>query len=251
MKHKIFIPILFLIILSLVSTSCNYSEDNITADDVIISLSHSPQTTIANGVNKVVIAVELPNQTIASKRSVSITTTKGLFEIENKNSVTISAVNVVENGEQKVKAFVTLVSGTEEGDAIIKASIDNFSKTETITFTRSFPDQINILTDKINYVVNNTNEIAVTVQLSKNKGEGNISQGQQILSLDAYDSANSPIGQFRNKTTNIDSSGKCINYFSLPAGNPYLGQIKFKATVLGADNQLKTGENNINVVIKE
>ncbi len=227
---------------------CNYKEVVLTSNDVILELSHSPNSIPADGVSKVVFKVRLPDNSSDSKRNVILTTTKGIFEVENKNTVMVVASNVIDAGSQKVEGFASLISSNDEGFAIVNAAVGTSNRADTIYFDRSYPEMINLQVDRSNYKPDATTEITMTTVLTRMVGHGSVSAGQ-VITLDVYyDLTNTPIDHFRNKTTIIDNAGKCVNYFSLPYGSTYLGRIRAVTTAKNANNQTISDTSFINVI---
>lgn len=193
-------------------------------------MSGNHATIPADGVSKQMITLELPDKTTDATNSVIFNTTKGLFDVAAKNTITVSAQNVMISGATHKVATVYLISTGDEGTAYVTATIKNFTQTDTIGFTRAYPDLIHLNVDKLNYQAGNGTEATVTVQCRRNIGTGTPSIGQAIT-LTALDNDLKPIGVFRNLNLMTDASGNCVNYFSLPLGSAYLGKITLTASV--------------------
>src|ERR1700710_1040773 len=229
MENKVFCLVATLI----VTLSGCYKESVVAQGQVILSMKNMPSGIPADGVSKTLISLELPQETTDANNSIVFTTTKGLFDLVLKNTATINAQNVIGADSLIHKiATINLVSTTDEGPAIITATIKNYSLSDTINFTRAYPDSIFVFVDKLNYqfpfasTLTNS-EVTVTVQIKRKVGTGIPSIGQTI-SLSAVDSTINgiAIGNFRNKSLTTDAAGACVNYFSLPPTNTYLGTIK-------------------------
>lgn len=238
---------LWIVACVLLLNGCNYKEDIVVPQDVIISIKSEPGIIVADGVSKSLITVRLPDKTLDTKRSIILTTTKGLFEVEGKNTTTITAGNVVTPEGTQIIGYATLISSADAGTATVKAASGNFSRSVTINFTTAFPDAIHLQVDKNNYKPDAASEVTVTIVLNRNIGTGTVSSGQTVT-LSVVDSLNNPIGQFRNKILLTDASGKCVNYFSLPLNNTYLGKITATATTVNSANQTISDSAIITVI---
>src|ERR1700744_58212 len=181
---------------ALLLTSC-YKEQNVPQSSVILSRSANQSGIPADGVSKQLITLELPDKTTDATNSIVFNTTKGLFDIAAKNTITVSAQNVTIDGKLHKIASVYLISSGDEGIAYVTATIKNFTQTDTIKFTRAYPDQIHITVDKLNYQAGNSTESTITIQSRRNPGTGISSIGQSVT-LSASDSTQKPIGVFRN-----------------------------------------------------
>jgi hypothetical protein len=211
----------------LLLTGC-YKEKPVTQGQVIVSMPENKSTIPADGVSRQKITVEINANATDASNSIVLTTTKGLFEGVAKNTVTLSAQNTqLADGIHKI-ATVYLISSTDEGTAYVTAAIKNYTQVDTIYFTRAYPDLIRLQVDKLNYQSGSTGEITVTVQIKRNPGNGTPSLAQTIT-LTAFDAAQHTIGNFRNLNLSTDANGSCINYFSLPVGNTYIGSIQLIA----------------------
>lgn len=229
MENKLHYLFIFIAI-TLGLTSC-YKENLVPQTNVILSMSANHTAIPADGVSKQLITLELPNKTIDVSNSVVFNTTKGLFDIAAKNTITVSAQNVMISGALHKIATVYLISSGDEGTAYVTATIKNYTQTDTINFTRAYPDQIHLNVDKLNYQAGNSTEVSITVQCRRNPGTGTPSIGQSVT-LSAVDSTQKPIGVFRNLNLLTDASGNCVNYFSLPLGSTYLGKVYLSASVV-------------------
>jgi hypothetical protein len=207
-----------------------YKEEQVTPNEVIISMTGDKSTIPADGVSKQLITIEIPATTADANNTITLITTKGLFDVVNKNTTTVTAQNIIINGVVHKVASVNLVSSTDEGAAYVSATIKNYTQIDTIFFTKAYPEQIKIAVDKLNYQISNTGEVVVTVKVSRLPGNGTPTPGQTIT-LVALDNAQNPIGRFRNLNNTTDAAGTCINYFSIPLTNPYLGPVKLLTTV--------------------
>lgn len=217
------------IVLLMLISAC-YKEQQITQTDVIVSMTGNKSSITADGVSKQLITVQLPDKTTDANNSVVFTTTKGLFDVVAKNTVTVTAQNTMVNGQLQKIASAYLVSTTDEGPAYVTATVKNYSQTDTINFSRAYPEQIHLNVDKLNYQLSNTGEVTVTIQTKRNPGEGTPSTAQAVT-LTALDNTQANIGSFRNLTLVTDVSGNCVNYFSMPLGSTYTGTVTFKASV--------------------
>ncbi|MTH15818.1 hypothetical protein [Flavobacterium sp. LC2016-01] len=207
-----------------------YKEDIITADDIIISMTGNNTSIAADGTSKQLITIEIPSTATDANNSITLTTTKGLFEIVNKNTVTVTAQNIIDNGTLHKIASVNLISSNDTGTAYVTATIKNYSKTAAVSFTNAYAEQIKLSVDKLNYQISKEGEVTVTVKIDRLPGNGSPTPGQTIV-LTALDNNLNPVGSFRNFNTLTDTSGICTNYFSIPLTNPYTGTVTFKATV--------------------
>ncbi len=209
-RRCIFVFICFLIL----QFGC-YKEKQALVNDVIINMTGNQKSIAADGVSTQLITIEVPSNSADINNSISLTTTKGLFDIVNKNTITVIPQNVIVNNTIHKIAFVNLISSTDEGIAYVTASIKNYISIDTIFFITAYADQIKILTDKLNLQISNTSEVIVTVKISRSPGKG-IPTPNQNITLNAMDNKGSPVGRFRNFNTFTDASGNCINYFSIP-----------------------------------
>lgn len=225
-----------------------YKEKTASSSEVILSIGHSPTTIPADGVSKSLITVEIPAETPDASNSIVLTTTKGLFDVIAKNTATISAQNVMgTDGKNHRIGTMYLVATNDTLPAIITATIKNYSKSDTVIYSRAYPSQIRISIDKLIYLPASNGEVAITVQIKRDVGFGTPTTGQMIT-LDALDVNNLPIGNFRNKTLVTDAAGNCVNFFSMPTPNTYNGIVKFRATVVkDAAGGILTDETIINV----
>jgi hypothetical protein len=244
MVNRILKRITFVLIML---TACNYKENIVNPRDVIISMTAQPTTVEADGVSKVLITVQLPDYSLEGKRSITLTTSKGLFEVEGKNITTITAGNVTTQDGVHVIGYVNLITSTDVGVATVKATSGNFSQSANITFKNANPDMIYLQVDKLNYKPDATTEVTLTIQLTRNTGTGSVSINQAVAIV-ATDSLNNPIGQFRNKTILTDATGKCVNYFSLPLTNNYTGKVIFTATSTNNSNQPIAATAIVNII---
>jgi hypothetical protein len=207
-----------------------YKEDIIPSNEVIINMTGNNVSIPADGASKQLITIEIPVTSSDANNSIVLTTNKGLFDIVNKNTTSVTAQNVTVNGTLHKIASVNLISSTDIGTAYVTATIKNFSQVDTVFFTNAYAEQIKLYVDKLNYQISNTGEVIVTVKINRLPGNG-ITTANQIISLVALDNNNNPVGHFRNFNTITDASGSCINYFSIPMASPYIGTVKFTATV--------------------
>lgn len=207
-----------------------YNEDIINPDDIIISMTGDNTSIVADGTSKQLITIEIPSTTTDANNSISLTTTKGLFEIIGKNTTTVSAQNVNVNGTLHKIASVNLISSNDVGVAYVTATIKNYSKTAIVSFTNAYAEQIKLSVDKLNYQISKEGEVTVTVKIERLPGNGSPTPGQTIT-LRALDNNLNPVGSFRNFNTLTDAAGICTNYFSIPLSNPYTGTVTFEATV--------------------
>lgn len=227
---------LYLLSFSLIITacSCKYEEVTLPASQVIKGVTITPDTIAADGVSKALISVELPFETVDSKRAVALSSNKGLFEIEGKNTTTITAIDTMINGEFKKIAQTSLISDNLEGLATVTINVQNYVLTRTILVSRAYPDIITLSTDKLSYKPDVNAEITLTIQIQRSPGFGKPSPGQEIT-LTATDKSGLPIGDYRNKTVLTDADGKVVNYFSISPSLNYSGIVTIKASVKKAD----------------
>lgn len=234
--------------IALTCFGCDYKEVTEPTADSIIKVTAAPTSIPADGVSKTEISVQLPDDVMDTKRSVIFTTTRGLFEIENKNTTTVTALDLTVGTDVKKIAKATLIGTTDEGTSVVIIKVQSYVLTTNISFTRAYPETIQVGVDKLNYKVDGNAEITVTTQLKRNTGNGKISNGQSIT-LNAIDTLGNPIGIFRNKTLLADADGKVVNYFSLPASLNYTGGVRIYATaVKDANNAVLPDTARINVI---
>jgi len=236
-----------LLLVALLQWGC-YKEKNVPQDQVILRAGHLPVATAADGVSKVLISVEINPAATDASNSVLLTTTKGLFDIVAKNTVTLVAQSVLgANGENHKIATVNLVSTTDTVPAIITATVKNFSRLDTVLFARAYPTLLRVTTDKLIYLPASNGEVTVTVNVRREVGMGVPTLGQ-FITLEALDQNNVAIGNFRNKTVVTDAAGNCVNFFSMPTPNSYVGIVKFRTTtVKDAAGNLLTDSTIINI----
>lgn len=221
---------IFICILTI--SSC-YKENSVPTNEVILSMTGNQSSIPADGVSKQLITIEIPSVTTDANNTITLTTTKGLFDVINKNTATVIAQNITTDGTLHKIASINLISSNDTGIAYVTASIKNHSQTDTIRFINAFAEQIKISVDKLNYQISNTGEVTVTVKVSRLPGHG-VPTASQSITLVAMDSTGSPVhqvGRFRNFTTLTDASGSCTNYFSIPLSNPYTGKVKLLTTI--------------------
>ena len=216
----------------LIISGC-YKETPVATNEVILTMTGNQSSIPADGASKQLITIEIPSNTTDANNSIALTTTKGLFEIVNKNTTTVTAQNVKIDGTLHKIASVTLISSNDVGIAYVTASIKNYSQIDTINFTNAYAEQIKISVDKLNYQISNTAEVIVTVKINRLPGNGTPTPSQTITltALDSTQNPNNQVGRFRNFDTVTDSSGSCVNYFSIPLTNPYTGKVKLLATI--------------------
>ena len=216
----------------LIISSC-YKESSVATNEIILNMTGNHSSIPADGVSKQLITIEIPSNTTDANNSISLTTTKGLFDVVNKNTTIVSAQNVMINSTLHKIASIYLISSNEIGDAFVTASIKNYSQIDTIYFTNAYAEQIKISVDKLNFQLNNTGEVTVSVKINRLPGNGTPSSSQNInlIAIDSTQNINNKVGEFRNFTTLTDASGTCINYFSIPISKPYFGKVKFLATI--------------------
>lgn len=210
-------------------SSC-YKETLVATNEVILSMTGNQSSIPADGVSRQLITIEIPSNTTDANSSITLITTKGLFDVVNKNTTTVTAQNVTINGILHKIASVNLISSNDVGIAYVTTSIKNYSQVDTINFINAYAEQIKISVDKLNYQISNTGEVTVTVKISRLPGNG-IPTPSQNITLIAKDSTNNLVGRFRNYTTITDVSGSCVNYFSIPLTNPFTGKVKLLTTI--------------------
>lgn len=115
-----------------------YKEQAAPSNEVIISMTGNHTFIPADGVSRQLITIEIPSTTADVNNTITLTTTKGLFDIVNKNTITVAAQNVTINDTLHKIASVNLISSTDEGIAYVTATIKNYSQVDTITFTNGF-----------------------------------------------------------------------------------------------------------------
>lgn len=220
------------IICILIISGC-YKENSVLTNEVILSMTGNQSSIPADGVSKQLITIEIPPVTSDANNTISLSTTKGLFDVVNKNIATVIAQKITINGVLHKIASINLISSNDTGTAHVTATVKNFSQTVAIKFTNAYPEQIKILVDKLNYQISNTGEVTITVKISRLPGHG-VPTANQNITLIAMDSTGNPnrkVGRFRNYTTLTDASGNCINYISIPLSNPYIGSVKLFTTI--------------------
>jgi hypothetical protein len=115
-----------------------YKEKTAPSNEVIISMTGNHTFIPADGVSRQLITIEIPPTTADANNNITLTTSKGLFDIANKNTITVAAQNVTINDTLHKIASVNLISSTDEGTAYVTATIKNYSQVDTITFRNGF-----------------------------------------------------------------------------------------------------------------
>lgn len=213
--------------------SC-YSEPHIEPEAVITNISANPVTIPADGASKTQITVELPEETTDNNLSVVLTTDLGMFEAERKQTITANAQNVPSSDRNNKIVFSNLLSPLREGTGTVTAKTKNYTRTTQVNFSRAFPDNIRITLDKIYYKPIPTEEVAITVRLSRTVGTPSLATP---LTLVVTDSLGVRRGIFRNPVMESDSNGQAVNRFSFVNSN-FKGSLKAKATSRSATGQI-------------
>ncbi len=225
-----------------------YTERVAPASDIIISMVHTPSSIPADGVSRTLISITLPDETSDANNSITLTASKGVFEIAGKTTITLSALDVIgSDGKNQKVATAWLISSTDETKSYIAATVKSYMSTDSISFTRSYPDSIDVRVDKLIFVPSTTAELTVTTQIKRNIGRGTPSAGQPVT-LTARDNSGNTIGRFRNFTTVTDVAGTCVNYFSIDPSSTYTGPVTFVASVpIDAMGTTRTDQQTITI----
>lgn len=131
-------PLVLAILLCIIVFGCyrdkDYLPTKVNADEVILSLSATPDTIPADAQSFAYILAELPLDATDTKSTVTFTTSKGNFD-NNSKTISQTAVLVNDNGSNKRIAKVKLFSTSQIDTAEISATVANVTKTTRVVFS--------------------------------------------------------------------------------------------------------------------
>ncbi len=216
---------IFWLLIGLCSLGGCYDEPTADPKTVITAFKPVNSKIEADGYATTEVNVELPTDAGDDRRTVTFKTDKGVFIETEKNEASIKA-ELASDG--KLIARVHLRSITTVGRANLTATIKEVNDTTSVVFSRAYPTQLIIKTDKLAIRPSFDNEVAFVIELKRPKGVVSIGTVAKLTVLDSL--KKQEIGLFRNPQRESDESGKCSFFYTLGASS-YLGRLRVVASV--------------------
>ncbi len=227
--------IILTMIFTVIITSCYNNDDyllkNIKIDEVITAIEFSNGSIIANGVDTTEIVVQLPLKADENLSKVWVSASKGTFS-NDSNVIFGYPVHLSHKGKEVNAYKCALKSGIYEGHNLISISVGGITKDTTITFTKSYPESIQIIPSALSIDAGVSSELDIKVKLISSKGS---ISAQHPISINAYDKELNSIGSFRIKEE-ISNSNIYNSIYSVIPDTIYKGEISFVVKTRGVNN---------------
>lgn len=183
-----------------------------------------PDTGTGDGASLLLIQASLDTTgVVAAKRSITLTTTAGVFTA----SSTASAMLVP---DQAGTAVALLRAPADSTVALITATANGETVTQLLGYRRALPDRVELLPDQLSLSPGPGNALAVTVQLRRTVGIP--SAGLQVVfGTDSLADGSSIRGAFLPASATSDASGIVRTRFSA-LDTAARGPVTLRATVV-------------------
>ncbi|WP_136466248.1 hypothetical protein [Flagellimonas onchidii] len=151
-----------------------------------------------------------------------------------------SDIVLTEDNGNNVKQAELLVSYNRDTPIIVEGTISIngtvISKEVEITFSKAYPDSINVKSSSLTITPNSFEEIEITTELLRNIGNVSLNT---IAETRVVDTNGTTRGIFNNYQNRTDSNGKIINKLTM-GNDTYEGMLFVISSVINEENEIKT-----------
>jgi hypothetical protein len=180
-----------------------------------------PDTGTADGASLTVVTVLSDPLTPAERRSISLTTTAGVFTSSGTAAATLLP-------DSDGSAVALLRAPIDSTIALVTATVNGVTGSRRITFRRAQPERVDVLPEQFALKAGVTNELNVTAVLSRTVG---MPSPGVLVTFSASDTSakRAPLGRFIAATVLTDASGVATTRFTT-ADSSWRGPVILRAT---------------------
>lgn len=179
-------------------------------------------TGTADGASLITIAVVIDTMIPPGKRTVTLTTSAGVFAISG------TATATTEPNESGV-ARTLLRAPNDSTTALVGATVDGTTATKLLTFRRAMPDVVDVAPAQLTLTSGTAHELTLSATLRRVVGRPSPGLRVTFTSADTTE-VHSPRGAFLPAITVSDANGIATTRFSI-ADTSYHGPLTLRATV--------------------
>lgn len=192
----------------------------LTPANVIVELSSSKPSLLANNTDKAMITVRLPDD---AKEGVDILlkTSKGVFTSNNLAEITVKSTIKQREGVSVVVGEAELKNGLSDGTIHITATVAGVSLPLDILSAYNYPNGLSLTASSLALQRLSTAEVELSVQL--NAEHGTVTEGHPVQLLMLNANSTDTLGSFRIREDRSDATGKCRFVYSLVPDTLYTG----------------------------